>query len=450
MKILISILFFLIPFHALIITFLQWKLLLDVNFLRFWKEIIVLFLLFLSIISELKRNNFSIKKIYKNNNLLWTITFFTISSLIYIYFPFFELKTSWFLWFKYDVFFFFALLIWLYLPQFRENFNFYLKTIFISVVINLVIFLPVYLSWNVASFYTMLWYNNKVSTYNAWQTITYSQNTPWDWWTKWTNRFQWSFSWPITFSVFITIFIIICIWFILENIKENKKRTFLISILAIFIILSIYISYSKTSILWIFFWTVLFTYLGRKIIYNKKISKNFLINWWLISIIPISLILYLKRDLFLHLDAIINRFDNLVKSAQMFIYNPFWYGLWIAWPASQIWKSIESAWTWQIWTSNATTTHRFLPENWYVQILLEQWLLWALLFISILLIIWFILYNIMKNKKDYLSISIFVAFVTLCFMANFTHAFEESATSYILFMIIGWYIALNKQKYVNN
>jgi len=47
------------------------------------------------------------------------------------------------------------------------------------------------------------------------------------------------------------------------------------------------------------------------------------------------------------------------------------------------------------------------------------------------------LYSIAKYKKDYLSISIFVAFVTLCFMANFTHAFEESATSYLLFMVIG-------------
>jgi len=28
-------------------------------------------------------------------------------------------------------------------------------------------------------------------------------------------------------------------------------------------------------------------------------------------------------------------------------------------------------------------------------------------------------------------------------MANFTHAFEESATSYILFLIIGAYIAKN-------
>jgi len=50
----------------------------------------------------------------------------------------------------------------------------------------------------------------------------------------------------------------------------------------------------------------------------------------------------------------------------------------------------------------------------------------------------------MYRKKDLLSISIFVAFITLIFMANFTHAFEESATSYILFLIIWAHLLNNK------
>jgi hypothetical protein len=447
MKFLIATLFFLIPFHALMITFFQWRLWIDVSLIRFWKEIIILFLLLLTVTSELRKNHFSLSKIYKNNNLLWTTTAFILVSMLYIIFPFFEFKTSGFLWFKYDVFFFFALIIWLYLNDFRSHFLYYLKILFISITINLSIFLPVYLTWNVSSFYTMLGYSNKVSTYSAWQTITFSQNTPWDWESKWTNRFQWSFSWPITFSVFLTVFFIIYLWYVLDFVKWKEKRKYYLAISSVLSFIAIYISYSKTSILWIFFWTVLFIYLVRKIIYKKKISKKILINGWLISLIPISLVLYVKRDLFLHIDAVINRFDNLTKSVEMFIYNPFWYWLWIAWPASQIWKSLESAWTWQIWTSNATTTHRFLPENWYVQILLEQWLLWFLLFVWLCILIWYKLYEIVKNRKDYLSISIFVAYVTLCFMANFTHAFEESATSYLLFMIIWWYIALNKDRH---
>lgn len=56
----------------------------------------------------------------------------------------------------------------------------------------------------------------------------------------------------------------------------------------------------------------------------------------------------------------------------MFFYNPIGYGLGIAGPASQIGNSIESAGSWQIATSTTNTVHKFLPENWYVQILLEQ------------------------------------------------------------------------------
>jgi len=87
---------------------------------------------------------------------------------------------------------------------------------------------------------------------------------------------------------------------------------------------------------------------------------------------PIALVALLKWELFLHLGAVINRLENLSKSIEMFFYNPIGYGLGIAGPASQIGNSIESAGNWQIATSTTHTIHKFLPENWYVQILLEQ------------------------------------------------------------------------------
>ncbi|USN58039.1 MAG: hypothetical protein H6767_06935 [Candidatus Peribacteria bacterium] len=133
----------------------------------------------------------------------------------------------------------------------------------------------------------------------------------------------------------------------------------------------------------------------------------------------------------------VNRLDNLTKSIEMFFYNPIGYGLGIAGPASQIGRSIESAGSWTIAASTVTTTHRFLPENWYVQILLEQGIVGLSLFSAVLIIIGYQLYRIVKVQRDYLSIGIFSAYVALCFMALFTHAFEEAATSYILFLIIG-------------
>ena len=68
----------------------------------------------------------------------------------------------------------------------------------------------------------------------------------------------------------------------------------------------------------------------------------------------------------------------------MFFYNPIGYGLGIAGPASQIGNSIESAGNWQIATATTRTVHRFLPENWYIQILLEQGIIGFTLFVTIM------------------------------------------------------------------
>ena len=440
MKFLVLLFVFLLPFHATLTTFLKCKLKVDdmwisMNLVRFWKEWIIIFLLFTSFYYIYKRFWFSFKKIFSDNYLLWLATSFIISSLLYIYLPFFEFKLSGFLWFKYDTFFLFAMIIGLFLPTIKNNLNLILKTLFFSTWTMLLVFLPWYLLWDISSASNFLWYSDKVSTYEANSCISFAQNVNGE------HRFQWSFGWPIRFSVFLVVTFLLFLWFIFTYCKNKFKRNIIISVSSLIIITSIFFSYSKTSILWLIFWIILFIYLVRKIIFHKKISKGFIYSSIAIIIIPLVFLWVFKKDLFLHLWSTINRVENLSQSLEMFSYNPIWYGLWIAGPASQIWNSIESAWSRQIATVTVTKTHRFLPENRYVQILLEQWIIWFALFIALLIVISLKLYKIVKRKKDYLSIWIFSAFIALLFMANFTHAFEESATSYILFLIIWWYLA---------
>lgn len=450
MKYILAIFVFFLPFHALIVTFLKCKIWLDTNIVRFWKEIILIFLLFFSISSILQKYKFSLKKVYENNNLLWWLTAFIICSFIYIFFPIFDLRLSAFLWFKYDVFFLFALIVWLFLDEVRNNLNFLLKILFSSIWIILIIFLPWYVFGDISAISGIFWYSDKVSTYEVNSCISFAQNV------EGQHRFQATFGWPIRFSVFLTIFYLIYLWFILDSVryktilkkvklKLGYKNIFLLVIPSIFVITSIFFSYSKTSVLGVLFWLTVFVYLSRKFIYKKKNTKKFLIRWWIIVTFPIILLAILKKDLFLHLWAILNRFDNLSKSIEMFFYNPIGYWLWIAWPASQLWRSIESAWSWQLATSSNTQTHKFLPENWYVQILLEQWIFGFILFIWVILIIWFRLWELVKIKRDFLSIWVLSAYVTLCFMANFTHAFEESATSYILMLVIWWVLSFRNK-----
>lgn len=395
---------------------------------------ILLFITFIDL--YVKKKNIS--NLLKWNYLVWMTITFIISSLVFIWFPYLEFKVSNFLWFKYDVFFLFCMLIWIYLTFIKENFKLLLYTILIAWFTSIVIFLPWYISWDISSVSEIFWYSEKVSTYKANSCISFAQNV------NGQHRFQWTFWWPITFSIFLVVFYLIYIGLILKKeIKNNYIKIAYIVIPSLFVLPSIFFSYSKTSILGLIFWASIFAYLSAKFIFKKSLKKSqmYYIYWFLL--LALIWLVIAKRDLFLHPEAILNRLENLTRSLEMFIYNPVWYWLWIAWPASQIWRSIESLWNWQILAQSTSAIAVFLPENWYVQILLEQWIIWFSIFVSLFIIIWFKLFQIVKNKKDYLSIGIFASFVSICFMALFCHAFEDAGTVYPLFMIYWSYIALN-------
>lgn len=438
MKYIFWIFLFLLPFHALFVTTLECKYGVDANILRFWKEIFIGLFLVSTFIKVAIQNEFSLKRIYTNNNFIGLSTAFILCSFVYIFFPYFQIKPSSLLWFRYDVFFIFAMIIWYYSDALKKNIDFLLKSIFIWTFIVLIIFLPWYLSWNISSTTEFFWYSDKVSTYSVDQCLSFSQNVDGH------HRFQATFGWPIRFSVYLVVVYLLYLWFILmKDIKNKYCKYAAIAIPSLLVFISIFYSYSKTSFLWLIAWILLFAYLTHKFKFHKTIQKKYILwftGWvlWLFTLIVI-----LKKDLFLHIGAMLNRLENLSKSVEMFFYNPIWYGLGIAGPASQIGKSIESAGGWQISTSSIYSVNKFLPENWYVQILLEQWIIWFSLFIALVSIIWIYLYEIIKQKKDFLSIGIFSAYISLVFMWLFTHSFEESATSYSLFLLIWAYIWLN-------
>lgn len=429
MKYLLQLFIFLLPFHAIFVTYMKCKAWIDTDILRFWKEFVIIFLLFVVAAKVLWNNHFKLEKIYKNNYLLGLTTAFTLTSLVYIYFPYFQPKLSSYLGFKYDVFFLFALIIWVYLATLKNHFESMLKSVFASIWIMLVIFLPWYLIGDISTTTNIIGFSDKPSTYEANSCISFSQNV-----TGGHNRFQWSFGDPIRFSVFLVVFYFIYLGFVLHTTVQNKvARNFWIWVPTLLILTAIFFAYTKTSMLGFLFGSLAFIYFVRKIKFWKTISKKFIaISGGTIWVL-LFIILYVKRHLFLHPEAILGRVENLIMSIDMFFYNPFGYGLWIAWPASQLATSSDQA--------LSAGVNKFLPENWYVQILLEQSLLGLGIFIWLLSVIWVYLYRIMKLKKDYLSIWIFVSYITILFMANFTHIFEETATSFILFMLIGGYIA---------
>lgn len=425
---------FTLPFHGLIVTYLKCKMDLDVTLIRFWKEIFVLVFLSGAFYIALKEAKWKLFNIFEGNNLVWLTSTVILCTFIYIFFPYFQLKPASLLGFRYDAFFLFCILIGFYLSTVKKNIDFILKTVFISAIIIMGVFLPWYLFWDMSSI-SSLWYSTKVSTYSASECLAFSQNVDGHY------RLQATFWWPIRFSVFLTVFYLLYLGTILNKLKTNSlKKYLIIGIPTIFVLLGIYYSYTKTSLLGLFFWLGLIVWLANKLIYKKRIPKKMVITWISGLSLLIAGIIYIKRDLFLHIGAMLNRLDNLSHSVEMFFYNPFGYGLGIAGPATQIGNSIESAGWWEISTANPTNVSRFLPENWFVQIFLEQGVVGGFLFISLMVLLGYYLFDIAKKKKDFFSIALFASFCSLNFMAFFTHSFEEAATSYTLFLIIGAYI----------
>lgn len=427
---------FLLPFHALMVTFLKCKLWVNTDILRFWKEFIVIFLSGAAFYSVGKRYKWKFKKFFENNYLVGVSLTFAVVAFIYMFFPFFRPWLHSFLGFKYDVFFLFCLIIGYSLIAVRQNFDLILKSIFAAIAIVLAIFLPWYIFGDISAVAWFFGYSTEVSTYTANACISFAQNV------EWQHRFQGTFGGPIRFSVFLTVWLFVYAGYILDKKIPKSSKIAWISIPSLFVFLSVFFSYSKTSILWLIVWLFLFFVLIRKYIYDQKLSETQarVVKFFpLVLIFTASALVFVKRDLFIHMWAMINRLDNLERAVGMFFYNPIGYGVGFAWPATQLGQSVE--WYSFKWAANAVEVFKYLPENWYVQMLVEMSFIWLALFAGILLIIGNYLFIIMKKKKDFLSVGIFVSFLTLCFMANFTHAFEEAATSFLFFMIIGAYIA---------
>lgn len=435
MKNILWILIFFLPLHAFLVTVLKCKYWIDTNYLRFWKEIIVITLWLLVFFRAYAHHKYSLKSMLHKNTLFWLTLAFIICTAIYIYFPFFELKAASVLGFRYDAFFFLTFLIGLYSWLIGEI-RFFVKTLFISTFGILIIFLPWYIFWDISSKAALFGYSSEVSTYVANQCISFSQNVDGH------HRFQATFGGPIRMSVFFTIVWSLFAWWALSSERFTRRQQYgLMLWFGILIFTWIFYSYSKTSMLGAMFAIAIFILLSYKYIYKKKITRKFYAILWTVVSLPILLVALFKWELFLHLWAVINRLENLSKAWEMFFYNPIGYGLGIAGPASQIWNSIESAGSWQVATASILTVHKFLPENWYVQILLEQWIIGFALFASLMILIGYRLIELIKRKRDFLIVWIATAFFSLCFMALFTHAFEEAATSYILFFIIGLVLA---------
>lgn len=245
-------------------------------------------------------------------------------------------------------------------------------------------------------------------------------------WFKWTLRRQGIFSGPNNYWYFLVAFLPLILLI-------NKYRRFFKN--------SKYNEYCKYWIIWLWILAILFTLSRTAILWSaivfivinlERIRKNKLKSWiilflWLISIVWLS---FLKDSS--TLNHIVAKFGSL----KYVIDNPIWMGLGTAWPA------IHHNWS-------------ILPENYFLQVMLDIWTIWFIIWAFF----WYLIININKkirgNLKEYkkntdyilwryLNISLFC----LMFMWLFLHVFEDSMVNYLFFVtywIFIWYFSNNKE-----
>lgn len=423
---------FFLPFHAIIVTFFKCKLWIDTNILRFWKEWVVILLFFVAggtfFLKEKRWNTL------KHPLVLLSIAYI-VSSIVFVFFPTFRIALHSLLWFKYDTFFILCFLIGFFLPFVALHIQTILKILFVSTGFMLSLFLPWYLFWDISQTSDIFWMSKTPSVYKANTCIAFAQNV-----TGWIYRFQGSFSDPIRASVFLTVFLFVFIWMIAEWNYSKKKKIFFMLIVAYMFLLGIFFAFTKTSMLGFWFWICVGIYMIWTVFLQKRISRFFYGGLGVFFSLLVLYVFIVNPDVFLHPESILKRTENLRISVEMFFFNPLGYGIGIAWPATQLATSPD-----RMLSKNVHDV--FLPENWYIQIFLEQGIIGGTLFLVFMIALACALWKKVKQTKRFLYGGIFVWFVSLLFMANFTHIFEESSTSFILFLLLWAILSPYSMKY---
>lgn len=379
----------------------------------------VLLFLWVGLIPVL-RGKIQFKSIIKKDNFLLKYTLaYIVLCVIYLYIPHFHPETPSFLGFRYDIFFLLAFLAGYLFDSTSSNIKTLLKYVFFTTTSIVVIFLLWYIFFDIWTTVGVFWFSSRVSVFNPFECLSFSQNIIGN------HRLQATFWWPIRYSVYlVVVYFILLGAFMDTKMSVIYKKYIYVMSGTLLILLSIFFSYSKTSYIGFLLGAIIFLFMSWKMFMKNKFPQKYLQLIIVFGVLFGIGWMYIYRDLFLHIGSMLKRFENLLFSFELLRDNIFWYGLGIAGPASTV-------------ATLSNYFEPFLPENWYIQVWLETGIVGLFLLLNIIWLIGKRLFWISLGRKEYYWIGLFCAFVSLCVMALFTHSFEEAATSYLLFFLIG-------------
>jgi len=253
--------------------------------------------------------------------------------------------------------------------------------------------------------------------YGGLDDYSYGENPPIYYltWYQWTLRRQGFFSWPNNYWYFLVAFLPF-IWRFFTN-KIKKKEDTVLSVLALVVRMAWMVAtLSRAVLVWI---VVVFIALYWK---ELKTKKRRLLRWGIWLLVVLAVLSVLKRE------STVWHITSKLSTIPEVISQPLWHGLGSSGPA------VHYEW-------------KYLPENYFLQIMLDIWTVWFLFWVFSILYLLLIQRGILKlrnwkidDEEEYqfqtlhkLQIWFFALFV----MWLFLHVFEDSMVNYLFFTIYG-------------
>lgn len=403
-----------LPFYVFISVFINYEL----NTIYSWlfiKEFIII-LLILSLLFEFLKN----KKFPK---------FELIDYLIFSYFIYWIFITiyNWFwiksiiYWWRYDYIFFIVFLIYKHWKQFLNiNLNKLIKLFLIS-------------WWFSILFSILIKFRLGEKTLLSFWFTDYISNWTFDWripsyhWLEnsWIKRFQWIFDWPNQMWFFLILYTSIFLHFL------KKKFEYHTILVLIFMFILLILTFSRSALLWVIVWSWILILLNIERIYKK--NKKAFIRWimWVLLLFWLIFLMFPNKvwNILIRTSSTTWHFHRMWVWIERFIEKPFWSWLAEAWPAYR-----------NIYPHKQTKEfeHYYIPESWFIQQLIEWWIIYFILFNSIFVLI---------LKKLYInSKSLFFWLIAILVMNIFLHIFEATYLSILLFIFTWLYYSKQKIK----
>lgn len=406
-----------LPFYVIIKVYLDS--ILNVWFLGFFIKEFIVVLLFFILVYEYFFNK-------KNKDIKLKFDFIDYAIFAFIFYGIFITIANWLwfdsilYWWRYWFLWFVVFLIYKHWKIFlKEKTKKLIKLFMISALVSLFLWVMVkFVLWEeILSFF---WFSIQVSEFwFGWGIPIYQ-------WVEasWIRRFQWILDSPLAMWFFLILFMGL---FSHLN-RKNLDFAFYLG----FIILSIliFLTYSRAAMLGVIAWVLIISLYSFKTIF--KYHKKTLTYIFITLIIIIGWLWYIfehkLHSIFIREGSTTGHSVRMEIWMNRFIENPLGAGLAAAWPG---YRSVINE------EITLKTDRYHIPESWFIQILVEWWIIYFALF---MIILWNILLNLYKNKYKY----ILVMFIWVLIMNMFLHVFEFTYLTILLFLFLGLFY--NREK----